>query len=56
MTGTEYAACLFCGGDIREEHDAEKLESGDLVHADCRRNPTAAGTDQGRLDDWGGSA
>jgi len=54
MTATEYADCVLCGGEIRDDHDAEKLESGDLAHAGCKREPTAAGTSQGRLGDWGG--
>lgn len=56
MTGTEHAACLFCGGDITEEHDAVVLDSGDIAHGRCDRRRAVAGTDQGRLDDWGGSA
>lgn len=53
MTGTEYAKCVLCGGDIRDDHEVAVLSSGDLAHAGCQSEPQAAGTSQGRIADWG---
>lgn len=48
MTG-----CPLCGGEVLSDHDAVVLESGDLAHETCHREPAAAGTDQARLSGWG---
>lgn len=50
---TDFALCVICGGEIKEDHEAELLEaSQDLVHADCHPEETRE-EEQGTLGGFG---